>query len=163
MPLNKEEIKRRNNPGNTYVSPHHGDGGWHTTPGCQLFTTEWEPRQDRILVQLLDQPNKSAIARPETAAPEDSSRRGMVLKVGPGKWIEGYWRKTGVVWTPDENGIQQGIGGEPEWIAGHRQALNLHAGDEVIIGRWHDWSSLDAGWGREIVLCQEADARVICR
>jgi hypothetical protein len=161
MPLTKQEIKARNNPSETYVSPHHGDGGWHTTPGCQQFTTEWTPRNDRILVRLFRERNNSLILRPEIAALETSSRRGVILKAGPGKWIDGAWRKTGVLWCPDENGIQQSTGGEWEYIAGHRQPMMVRVGDEVIIGRWHDWSSLEAGWGEEIALCQEADCRVV--
>lgn len=136
--LTPEEIKfrdriARSEPA-TWVSPNHGDGGWHTTPGMQLYTTEWQPLRDRILVQLFDEPMKiGRIHRPEMAAAfHEGTRRGIVLKVGPGRWIDGYFYK-----------------------------LDVKPGEEIVIGRWADWESADAGWGQNVVICQEADIRVI--
>jgi len=139
MAQTKEQIKRAasNRPG-TYVSPHFGDGGWHTTPGCLEFTTEWEPLRDRILLRMIPMKLKyESIVRPENAAMEETTRHAIVLKVGPGPWIEGI--NGGIV----------------------RQPLDVKVGDEVIIGKWHDWQTADAGWGENIIICQEKDVRVI--
>lgn len=162
MPLTKEEIKARSEArrGSAYVSPNYGDGGWHTTPGMNEFSTEWEPMGDRILVRLAPIKQPSSIVALTDAS--DTSRFGTVLKVGPGKFRDGHWYKRGVTWKPDKHGIQQGSGGVWEWIPGQRIPLTLRPGDNVVIGRWHDWSTLESGWGEEIVLCQEADVRVLC-
>jgi co-chaperonin GroES (HSP10) len=139
MPLTREEIKfqnkvRREENSTAWVSPHHGDGGWHTTPGCERYTTEWEPLFDRILVRLLPEKDKYArVVRPENAAAETTTRIGIVLKLGTGK--------------RDPEDLQERI------------PFSVGVGDEVVIGKWSDWDS-EAG---DVVICQEADIRVIVR
>ena len=131
MPLTKEQIKKQRTDPDSYVSPHHGDGGWHGSSfASEKFDTEWEPLRDRILVKIIPAKLKyESIIRPENAAEEITSRRAIVLKVGPGKC--------------DEGGI--------------RRPLDVRPGDEVIIGRFTDWE----GFNGQCVLCQEADVRVI--
>lgn len=133
----QSEIRATSRKVNTWVSPNHGDGGWHTTPGTQQFTTEWMPLSDRLLVRLLQEKNDSIIIRPKTAAPENTYRRGIVLKVGPG------------IRDDDDKSVFL--------------PMTVKEGDQVIIGQWHDWQSSDAGWGENIVLCREPDVRVLFR
>lgn len=135
VPLTREQIKRspENRP-DSYLSPHHADGGWHTTPGCDNYTTEWEPLKDRVLLEVL--PEKlpyEFIIRPENAAVEESWRRCIVLKVGKGKRV-----------LPNEE---------------VRQCCCAKVGDEVIIGQHDDWRSQDGRY----VICQEEDIRVFLK
>jgi co-chaperonin GroES (HSP10) len=137
--LTVQDIKRRHQASDTWVSPHYGDGGWHETPGRPGFDPlDLIPLRDRILVRIFTEKLKyERIIRPETAAVEQiHSRRGVILKVGPGRWFDGDFLETEVA-----------------------------PGMEVIIGPHHDYQSVDAGWvakdGTYICLCQEADIRVI--
>ena len=144
MPLSKSEIKQRSgrDRGEQYVSPHFGDGGWHATPGCETFTTEWLPLGDRILVQLdpdaapvittgflMVKSKTGEIVKLQQGYTE--SRIGTVLKCGPGRRIEGYGNK--------------------------RKEMQVKPGDRVVIGKYTDWESQYAG----IVVCMEGDVRVI--
>lgn len=148
--MNKSEVKAKHRPSDSWVSPNFGDGGSHNSPGTNRYTTEWEPLHDRILVELFEEPKEaSVIARPEVAGLlEPASRRGIVLKVGPGKWIAGE---------------RHLVDGEWKYFAGHRQEITLKPGDEVVIGRWSDWESNESGWGQNVVIAMEADVRVIIR
>lgn len=100
----------------------------------QRFTTEWEPRNDVIMVQILPpKPMSSIIVMPENASPDVLTREGIVLKCGPGKWVNG-----------------------------RRKPMDVHPGMKVLIGQFHDWQSVDAGFGKtNIVICREADVRVM--
>lgn len=154
MALTREEIKfqskvRAKDNEQSWVSPNFGDGGSHNSPGTNRYTTEWEPLHDRILVELFEEPNHSILARPDVAGLlEPASRRGIVLKVGPGKWIPGE---------------RHFVDGEWQYFPGHRQEMTLKPGDEVVIGRWSDWESAESGWGQNVVIAMEADVRVIIR
>lgn len=135
-PQSKEQIKRAesNRPG-TYISPHHGDGGWHGSSfESEKFDNEWQPMNDRILLRLIPIKRKyESIVRPENAAQETTTRHAIVVRVGPGKRIEGI--NGGTV----------------------RRPVEVRPGDEVIIGQYTDWE----GFNGEFVLAQEADVRLI--
>jgi hypothetical protein len=145
----------------TYVSPNFGDGGWHTTPGCQLFVTEWEPRNDHIMVRITDtQEIKTSLVIPESARTVKAlTRKGIVLKCGPGKWVPGEWWYCHVD-VEDTAHFDDDVY-EWRWIPGHRQEMLVQPGAQVVIGQWTDWESADAGWGENVVICQQADVRVI--
>lgn len=133
VPLSREQIKRAPVT-DSFVSPNHGDGGWHSTPGCERYTNEWEPLKDRVLLQII--PEKipySHVIRPESAPPLEPQRRGIVVKIGKGKRVL--------------------ASGE------EREISELKIGDEVIIGAHDDWASQDGRY----VICQEMDVRVRIR
>lgn len=46
-----------------------------------------QPRNDYVLVERLEEPQKGTIIIPDVA--KERSLRGKVLAIGPGKWIEG--------------------------------------------------------------------------
>ena len=145
-----------------HVSPNFKDGGWHTTPGCQEFVTEWEPRNDRMLVRLLPEVYKGVIHLPDNRALLSPTRLGIVLKTGPGKWIPGEWwyvkRRGNFIFDltrPESEQTHQW-----EWFPGHRQEMTCKPGMRVAIGRFTDWESNEAGWGDNVVICQEADVRI---
>lgn len=171
--LRQQELRdkakaRRNNPNpnpgkyepfggekETYISPNFGDGGWHTTPGCLEFVTEWEPRNDRILVRITEEVQaKTSLHIPESARTIRSlSRIGTVLKCGPGKWIPGEWWKV----RKRDGGLLYEAW---EWFPGHREEMIIKPGMKVLVGQFDDWSAMDAGW-ENVILCQEADVRAI--
>jgi co-chaperonin GroES (HSP10) len=158
MPQTKEQIRHAPVAKDSYLSPHHGDGGWHGSSfGSEIFDADWQPLNDRILVKRLPEKTRehSLIVRPEIT--DEISYRAVVVKMGLGKRSEGEWRKVGVVWTSDENGIQQGTGGEWKWVPVDGRPMSLRVGQEVLIGPHVDWDS----FGGEYALCQEADVRVI--
>jgi co-chaperonin GroES (HSP10) len=137
-PLSKQEIRARGDKPAPWISPHHGDGGWHTTPGTQDpdIAERIIPLRDRITVNLfpeVEAVRPSLIVRPDSAgATNPETRRGVILRVGPGRWIDGEFIPT-----------------------------EVKPGMEVSIGPHDDWNSLHAGFGDEVVICQEADIRVI--
>lgn len=141
----KDNFERRDK--DPHVSPNYKDGAWHTTPGCQEFVTEWEPRNDRMLVRLLPEVYKGVLHLPENRSALTLTRLGMVLKTGPGKWVEGTW------WHFEKPQSHW------EWIPGHREEMVIKPGMRVAIGQFTDWESNAAGWGENIVLCQQADVR----
>jgi hypothetical protein len=161
MPLTREEIKLqhriRNSQANSWVSPNFGDGGWHNTPGTQRFTTEWVPMADRLLVRLYDEPASEVILSPQIVR-DNTTRKGVVLKCGPGKWIAGEWWYVNR-WEVTGGGLPAVTVGTWEWFPGHRQPLIVKPGDHVVIGKYTDWESTEAGWGENVVICQEADIR----
>lgn len=104
-----------------------------------------QPRNDRVLIERLDEPQTGVIIRPEVASTKGI--KGVVLSVGPGKWVPGEWWK---------------IKGKWEWIEGYRQELQVKPGMKVLFNsRWHD---LDANYEKsgyeqdgKLHLVQEAD------
>jgi chaperonin GroES len=122
----------------SWVSPRYGDGGWHSTPGLIDFDPRLiEPLDNHVLIELECEPEKEGlISKPENARDLDRSNRiGTVLRVGPGKWNK---RRT------------------------HRMPMELKVGDRVLMGTFSDWESWDAAYpGNNIVLCQEADIRLV--
>ena len=133
--LTVDQVKRQHKPSDSWVSPHYGDGGWHETPGVPRFNPlDLIPLRDHILVRIFPEKVKYAtIIRPENSAPiYPDTRRGVILAAGPGRWVDGDF-----------------------------YATEVKPGMEVSIGPHHDYQSTDAGYGDNIVLCQEADIRVI--
>lgn len=112
-----------------------------------------QPLGDHILIQLdAETPPSKVIAAPQTAAKEIGTRIGTVIAVGPGK----YRQKL----TSIERGKPIG------WILNPLifKPTTLKPGDRVAIGHysdWESWSSDYEGRGRNVVLCQEADVRVV--
>jgi co-chaperonin GroES (HSP10) len=125
----------------------------------------FDPRQirplgDHILVELDgEQPTSKefvaqlfgcGIVKPEIAEKDIGTRIGTVLAVGPGKLREKR--------TYTES-----------WMLNPlvRQPMTLEPGDRVVIGHYSDWESwncsLDGYESRDknIVLCQEADVRLV--
>jgi co-chaperonin GroES (HSP10) len=117
----------------------------------------WQPMNDRILVQKIEEPHKSRIVMPDAHWRQQAGHRniadvhlGKVLAVGPGKYMPGYWFQDGV-WIPDENGIQHKYETEWQWIPGGREPLQVKEGELVTFGRFTDWA--EGG----MVMIQEAD------
>jgi co-chaperonin GroES (HSP10) len=90
-----------------------------------------------------------ALEKPQTAAKDIGTRVGTVISVGPGTWTEERkntesWMLNRLVFKP----------------------TTLKPGDRVAIGHYSDWESWFAdyeGRGRNVVLCQEADVRVVLK
>lgn len=82
-----------------------------------------QPQNDRVLIQRVEEP--SGLLLPDRS----KSIKGLVLAVGPGKWIEGTWwqfQKPTQRW---------------EWIPGHRQELVVKPGDKVLFNsKWNDFT-----------------------
>src|ERR1700688_2657582 len=118
----------------------------------------WEPMNDRILVQKIEEPHKSLIVTPDAHWLQRKGKSniaevhlGKVLAVGPGKYQPGFWYREGGVYIPDENGIQHKFGGEWVWSLGGRIPLDVREGELVAFGRFTDWA--EGG----MVMIQEAD------
>jgi co-chaperonin GroES (HSP10) len=160
MALSQQEIKARALEGRdgtrekSWVSPHFGDGGWHTQPGALRFDPRTiAPLGDHILLELDSEPEKTTglIVKPEIALNQErGTRTGIVLKVGPGKWVEQHSQLFPAVDLALHVGKLT------------RKPMTLKPGDRVVIGPHSDWESWDA-WapGKNVVLCQEADVRVV--
>lgn len=136
MAKSREQIKRDGVAQNTYVSPHFGDGGWHTqVGGCWFDPRQIRPLHDHVLIELEEISLSGIILKPETVEMERGTRIGTVLRVGPGRFNEDEWRLMPMI---------------------------LKAGDRVAIGPYSDWESWDA-WipGPNVVLCREPDVRVV--
>lgn len=145
MPKTREQIKHERQHALPYISPHFGDGGWHTTPGALSFDPKTiQPFGDHILVAIdSESESEGMIAKPDIARNvERNCRIGTVLKVGPGEWKDSKTHK----------GKHIGI----------RIPMTLKPGDRVVVGQYSDWESWDAdyeGRGANICIFQEADVR----
>jgi co-chaperonin GroES (HSP10) len=110
-----------------------------------------KPLTDHILV-LLDEetPPSKLIAIPDVAKNQDiSTRIGTVVAAGPGKWKEK--RNSDVSWVLNPLVFKP---------------TTLKPGARVAIGHYSDWESWFCdfeGRGQNVVLCQEADVRVVLR
>jgi co-chaperonin GroES (HSP10) len=108
-----------------------------------------QPLADHILV-LLDEetPPSKLIVAPDVAKNQEiGTRIGTVIAVGPGKWKEK--RNSEVSW------ILNPLVFKP---------TTLKPGARVAIGHYSDWESWFAdfeGRGQNVVLCQEADVRIV--
>lgn len=100
-----------------------------------------EVRDDRILVERIPESLPLIVltdARPKTA-------KGIIRRVGPGKWQPGEWWKV----KREVFGTMRGSKGrkvlhdawEWQWFPGYRQALDVHAGDTILFNpRWNDFA-----------------------
>jgi co-chaperonin GroES (HSP10) len=112
------------------------------------------PLGDHILIQLdAEHPyieiegTGLALEKPQTAEKEIGTRIGTVVSVGPGKWHEK--RKSDLSWVLNPLLFKP---------------TTLKPGDRVAIGHYSDWESWFCdyeGRGRNVVLCQEADVRIV--
>ena len=133
MPLSKDAIRNQHRTRivDSWTSPHHMDGGWHGSDPAN--DTHWVPRHDRILVQRLPDIHPDRILVAPDVANMICQHRGIIIRTGPGKLVEGV------------NG---------GWV---RRPVEVLPGQEVIIGPHVDWESEDG----QYVLCQEADVRLV--
>jgi co-chaperonin GroES (HSP10) len=141
MPLNREQIKHA--PVSKEV--------WRDNR-TQVGNLWFDPRKirplgDHVLIELDDEiPLSARIIAPEVARNQEIvTRIGTVLAVGPGKWKE----KPGLSWEITKQVFKP---------------MTLKPGDRVVIGHYSDWESWGpdyASRGKNVVLCQEADVRVV--
>lgn len=139
MPLTREQIK-------------HAPVSQETWRPQRTQVLNFDPRKIRplgahILVELdEEQPLSAVITTPDVARNREiGTRVGTVLAVGPGKWKE----KPGQSW---------------EITRERFYPTTLQPGQRVVIGHYSDWESWhcdSALPGPNIVLCQEADVRLL--
>jgi co-chaperonin GroES (HSP10) len=138
MPATREQIKHAPVSNETWRQPR--------TQVCWFDPRKIRPLTDHILVELDPLPEPSAvIAAPQIYQREIGTRVGTVLAVGPGKWKE----KPGRSW---------------EITRERFYPTQLKPGDRVVIGHFSDWESWNCDAdapGPNIVLCQEADVRLV--
>jgi hypothetical protein len=148
--IGKPKNERQFAPPPGYV-PHAKLEEWDSslTLGAEEILKRCEPRNDRMIVQLIEEPQTSAIlltdAKPLIGG---DCRKARVLKVGPGKWIEGEWWKV----RKRDGGLLYEAW---EWFEGCRRPIAVSPGQIVLIGNWVD---LEA---KGLVLCQESDVRSV--
>jgi co-chaperonin GroES (HSP10) len=115
-----------------------------------------QPLGDHILVQLDEEkPLSELIEAPDIAKNQEIAQRfGVVIAVGPGKWYQ------------KQSALEKSSKTQISWILNKLifKPTTLKPGDRVAIGHFSDWESWSAdfeGRGRNVVLCQEADVRVV--
>lgn len=148
MPQSREEIKH------APVSQEVWRDNRTQVGGLWFDPLKIKPLGDHILVQLdAEHPyieiegTGLALEKPQTAVKEIGTRIGTVIAVGPGKWKEK--RNSDLSWVLNPLVFKP---------------TTLKPGARVAIGHYSDWESWFAdfeGRGRNVVLCQEADARVV--
>jgi co-chaperonin GroES (HSP10) len=141
MPLTREAIKHAPVSSETWRPQRTQAGGLWFDP------LKVKPMGNHILVVLDgERPASPRLVIPDIARNQEiGTRTGTVVAVGPGKWHE----KPGETW---ENTRQYFI------------PTTLKPGDRVVIGHYSDWESWSCdyeGRGPNVVLCQEADVRVV--
>ena len=83
-----------------------------------------QPANDRVLIQRIEEPGDILLTD------RSKSIKGLVLAVGPGKWIEGTWW---YFYQPTPRW---------EWIPGHREQLAVKSGMKVLFNsKWNDFSA----------------------
>jgi len=91
------------------------------------------PQDDRVLIQRIEEPSDILL----TDKPK--SIKGIVLAVGPGKWIAGEWWKLKVL--PFDSGMPQYSW---QWIPGYRQQMTVKPGDKVLFNsKWNDLANAE--------------------
>ena len=140
MPKTREQIKRDPVTSERWRPQRTQVGGLWFNP------LKIRPLGDHILIVLDALAEESdIIAAPQTYQCDIGTRIGTVVAVGPGKWKE-------------KPGLSYEITRERFY------PTTLKVGDRVTIGHYSDWESWDAdfeGRGPNVVLCQEADVRLI--
>jgi co-chaperonin GroES (HSP10) len=143
MPKSREQIKHEPVSSERWRPQRTQIGGLWFDP------LKIQPLGNHILVVLDDEvPASDILVAPDVARNmEIGTRIGTVIAVGPGKleekrkWTES-WQLNPLVFKP----------------------TTLKPGERVAIGHYSDWESWFCdyeGRGRNVVLCQEADARVL--
>lgn len=94
------------------------------------------PRADRVLIQRIEDPPGLILL---TDRPK--SIKGLVLAVGPGKWIEGtWWCFHDLEWQTD-GGEMKAWRQRWEWIPGYRQQMAVKPGMKVLFNsKWNDFA-----------------------
>jgi co-chaperonin GroES (HSP10) len=141
MPLSPEAIK------NSPVSNESWRQQRTQVGGLWFDPRKIRPIADHILVEIdEEQPMSELITTPDVAKNQEiGTRIGTVLAVGPGKWKE----KPGLTFEITKERFH---------------ATQLKPGDRVVIGHYSDWESWNCdfeGRDKNIVLCQEADVRLL--
>ena len=143
MPKTREQIKHEPVSSETWRPQSTQIGGLWFDP------LKIKPLGDHILVELEEATEPTSLVVPDVARNKDiGTRFGTVIAVGPGKWHEKRintetWIHNRIVFKP----------------------TTMKPGDRVAIGHFSDWESWFAdfeGRGRNVVLCQEADVRIVC-
>ena len=119
-----------------------------------------QPRNEYVLIERIEPLQSGMILIPEVA--KEKSMLGKVLAVGSGKREPSESYKMGVIWTPDENGIQQASGGEWVEFPSHRKPILYQPGDIVYFNsRWSELAgtheSDDQLYNRNLHLVMEND------
>jgi co-chaperonin GroES (HSP10) len=143
MPLTREQIKH------APVSQEVWRDNRTQIGGLWFDPLKIKPMTDHILLVLDDEkPLSKLIATPDIAKNKEiGTRIGTVIAVGPGKWHEK--RKNTESWMLNREVFKP---------------TTLKPGDRVAIGHYSDWESWFCdfeGRGRNVVLCQEADVRIV--
>lgn len=82
-----------------------------------------QPQNDRVLIQRVEEPISLLLAD------QPKSIKGIVLAVGPGKWVPGMWWH---FYKPEPHW---------EWLAGHWQSLTVKPDDKVLFNsKWNDFT-----------------------
>lgn len=141
MPKTREQIKHEPVRSEAWRNNRTQVGGLWFDP------RKIRPLGDHVLIELEEATDKRAtLELPDIARNKDiGTRFGTVLAVGPGKWHE----KPGLSW---------------ELTRQYFKPTTLKVGQRVAIGHFSDWESWSADFearDSNIVLCQEADVRVI--
>src|SRR5438128_11710242 len=98
-----------------------------------------QPQNDRVLIQRIEDVPRGTILLTDRS----KSIKGLVLAVGPGKWIEGTWWKTRPRFI---SGVERGnidLLSQWEWIPGHRERLAVKPGMKMRFNS--QWNDLAAG------------------
>jgi co-chaperonin GroES (HSP10) len=142
MPQNREQIKH---------APVSRETWRQSSTGVLWFDPrKIKPLGNHILVELEEatDPPAAGLVIPDVARNKDiGTRTGVVLAVGPGKWHE----KPGLSWELTRQVFKP---------------TTLKPGQRVVIGHYSDWESWNCSADghqseKNIVLCQEADVRVV--
>ncbi len=143
--------QRRFAPPQGYV-PHSKLTEWDASlpAGAEDLLERCQPRNDRMLVRLLSTKPKGGIVLTDREPLIGGCRKAVVLKTGPGRWIEGEWWNG--LHRVEETGFWD-IGWY--WTSGYRRSVSVTPGQIVLIGNWVD---LEAGG---LALCQEGDIRAV--
>jgi co-chaperonin GroES (HSP10) len=145
MPKTREQIKH------DAVSPETWRPQRTQVGGLWFDPLKIKPLGSHIVVVLDEElPASDVIAAPEVARNREiGTRTGTVITVGPGKLEEK--RKYTESWQLNPLAFRP---------------TTLKPGDRVVIGHYSDWESWFCdyeGRGRNVVLCQEADVRVLVK
>lgn len=129
------------------------------------FIRQVQPMHDKIVVQLLNEPQDGNIVLTDAKPLIGGCRKARVLKIGPGRWIPGEWWKVpdsqvadavGRLDSPDGDRPYWSTNGSYwDWIPGYRRPVDVLPGQIVLIGNWVDLEIED------IALCAEGDVRSI--